>query len=79
MLTWYFPNRENYWNSEPAVRGKMMKNYVARHFNNAWEVADYVVKNSARLEEETRAFTMRSSHPACLRMCWMLFPVRCRR
>jgi uncharacterized protein (DUF608 family) len=26
LLTWFFPNRENYWNSEPDVRGKMMKN-----------------------------------------------------
>jgi len=56
MITWYFPNRENYWNGEPDVRGKMMKNYVARMFGNAWDVAKYFVKNETRLESQTRAF-----------------------
>ncbi|RPH30315.1 hypothetical protein EHM92_09435, partial [bacterium] len=56
MITWFFPNRENYWNGEPDVRGKMMKNYVARHFKDAWDVAGYVVEHNARLEEETRSF-----------------------
>ena len=56
FITWYFPNRENYWNSEPSVRGQIMRNYVAKKFNNAWEVAEYVVENLPRLEEETRSF-----------------------
>ena len=56
MITWFFPNRENYWNGESSVRGKMMKNYVASHFKDAWEVARYVVENRPRLEKETRAF-----------------------
>ena len=55
-ITWYFPNRENYWNSEPAVRGQIMRNYVAKKFKSAWEVAEYVVENIPRLEQETRAF-----------------------
>jgi non-lysosomal glucosylceramidase len=57
MVTWHFPNRENYWNRESAVRGKMMRNYVARYFKDAWEVARYVVENRSRLEQETRAFS----------------------
>jgi non-lysosomal glucosylceramidase len=55
-ITWYFPNRENYWNGDPAVRGKMMKNHVARMFGDAWGVAEYFVKNESRLESQTRAF-----------------------
>jgi len=56
LLTWFFPNRENYWNGEPEVRGKMMKNYVAKRFGSAWEVAEYFFKNRQRIEEQTRAF-----------------------
>ncbi len=56
VITWYFPNRENYWNGEAEVRGKVMKNYVAGKFDGAWEVAKYMVRNRQRLERETRAF-----------------------
>jgi len=56
LITWYFPNRENYWNGEAEVRGKMMRNYVARKFGSAWEVAGYFFKNQQRLEQQTRAF-----------------------
>jgi uncharacterized protein (DUF608 family) len=56
LITWYFPNRENYWNGEAEVRGKMMRNYVARKFGSAWEVGGYFFKNQQRLEQQTRAF-----------------------
>jgi uncharacterized protein (DUF608 family) len=56
VLAWHFPNRENYWNGEPEVRGKMLRNYVAKNFGNAWEVARYVLGNMGRLESDTRAF-----------------------
>ncbi|MFH1743013.1 MAG: GH116 family glycosyl-hydrolase [bacterium] len=56
VLSWYFPLRENYWNSEKEVKGKILKNYYATLFGNAWEVADYVLKNLDRLENETRSF-----------------------
>jgi len=38
-LTWYFPNRENYWNREQEVKGKRFKNYYASEFQDAWDVA----------------------------------------
>jgi len=41
-LTWHFPQRENYWNREEQVRGKIMKNYYATKFTDAVEVASYV-------------------------------------
>jgi len=56
VLTWHFPNRENYWNSEPEVRGKILRNYVAGRFGDAWDVARYTLTNIARLEADTRAF-----------------------
>ena len=56
FLTWHFPNRENYWNGEKEVRGKVMKNYVAVQFEDAWDVAKYTTTNFKRLESETRTF-----------------------
>ncbi len=55
-LTWHFPQRENYWNSEPEVRNKKMKNYYATKFKNAMDVADYVVENLTYLETNSRLF-----------------------
>lgn len=67
LMAWHFPNRENYWNGSTQtsdywtsqdydVYGKLMKNYVAAHFRDAWDVAGYAVENRPRLEAETRAF-----------------------
>ena len=53
FLTWHFPKRENFWNSEEQVRGKVMENYVAKQFKDAWDVAAHVVRNFKRLEEQT--------------------------
>jgi len=54
FLTWHFPNRENYWNSEPEVKGKVMRNFVATQFKDAWDAAGYTVRQLERLEKETR-------------------------
>ena len=56
VLTWYFPLQENYWNREKAVKGKILRNYYATLFGDAWEAAEYVLKNLQRLENETRSF-----------------------
>ncbi len=56
LIAWHFPNRENYWNGESEVRGKMMKNYVAKKFSDAWEVVRHCVDNWKQLEEDTYAF-----------------------
>ncbi len=69
MFTWHFPNRENYWNGEPEVRGKPLRNYVAGKFTDAWDVARYVVQNGARLERDTRSFhdaLFSTTAPACI-------------
>ena len=51
ILSWYFPNRLNSWerSSENIIR-----NHYATRFDNAWSVADYVLKNFERLHAETR-------------------------
>ncbi len=55
-LTWHFQQRENYWNSEPEVHNKKMKNYYAKKFKDAVDVASYVVENLAYLETNSRLF-----------------------
>lgn len=56
FLTWHFPKRDNYWNSEQQVRGKLMENYMAKPFKDAWDVASYTVRNLERLQKETVAW-----------------------
>ncbi|MBZ0292467.1 MAG: hypothetical protein K8L99_07840, partial [Anaerolineae bacterium] len=53
LLTWYFPNRVNSWDSSSE---KVTHNHYATHFDNAWAVADYVFKEMPRLESTTYAF-----------------------
>jgi uncharacterized protein (DUF608 family) len=56
VLAWYFPVRENYWNKEPEVKGRKLRNYYGTRFQSAWEVAMYTVNQLERLELDTRAF-----------------------
>ncbi|MDH7601621.1 MAG: GH116 family glycosyl-hydrolase [Armatimonadota bacterium] len=56
VFTWYFPNRENYWNREEEVRGAKLRNRYADFWSDAWDVARYVVNNLGRLEAESRQF-----------------------
>ncbi len=55
-LTWYFPNRENYWNREEEVRGKRFKNYYATQFRDAWDVARNLIQNGKELYRETQTY-----------------------
>ncbi|MBO0859879.1 MAG: hypothetical protein J2P21_15725, partial [Chloracidobacterium sp.] len=55
-LAWYFPVVENYWNGEPEVKGKRMRNYYGARFANAWEVGRHTFENLSRLEKLSRAF-----------------------
>ena len=57
IFTWYFPNRENTWNGEPEVKGAKLRNRYANWWEHAWEIGDYVAKNMARLEHESRLFS----------------------
>jgi len=52
MMTWYNPNFEKYWGGEHPT----WKNYYARIFSDAFDVAEYVGGNMERLEKETRLF-----------------------
>jgi non-lysosomal glucosylceramidase len=56
IITWYFPNRVNYWNREEEVKDKPLRNRYADLWKDAWDVAGYVVKNLERLESESAAF-----------------------
>lgn len=56
IIAWHFPQRENNWNSEEEVKGKILKNYYASNFKDAWDAATYTQKNLKRLEGETARF-----------------------
>ncbi len=56
VLTWYFPNRTNYWDSDPEVKGKALTNWYGTQWSDAWDVAKYVITNFELLEEKTLLF-----------------------
>ena len=56
LLAWHFPVRKNYWNREPEVRGRKLRNDYGTRFKDAWEVARHVASNLGRLEKGTRSF-----------------------
>ena len=56
LLAWHFPVRENYWNREPEVRGRKLRNDYGTRFDDAWAVARHTASNLERLERGTRAF-----------------------
>ena len=56
VISWHFPNRENYWNREEEVRGAKLRNRYGNLWKDAWDVAAYLVANLPRLEKETAAF-----------------------
>ncbi len=66
-LAWYFPNRENYWNGEPEMKGKRFKNFYATMFKSADDAAAYLVEQAQELYGSTRRFhdiLFNSSFPA---------------
>jgi uncharacterized protein (DUF608 family) len=56
ILAWHFPNRVNDWNTEPEVRGKIIRNHYATWLPDAWSVLRYTSREYERLERESRAF-----------------------
>jgi len=58
-LSWYFPNRINYWGLDEEMKGKIFKNYYAEKFSNSIDVSKYFVKNRDYIERESRKFAER--------------------
>jgi uncharacterized protein (DUF608 family) len=61
ILAWHFPNRWDSWKypeelAPDAAPPKLIRNHYATRFQNAWEVARYVIQELPRLEKETRNF-----------------------
>ncbi len=52
-LTWYFPNRINSWKANAE---RITRNHYATRFNDAWDVARYVMTEFDRLDSGTRQF-----------------------
>ncbi len=53
ILTWYFPNRVNSWDLQSD---RITQNHYVTRFDNAWDVAAYVVREFDRLDRGTRQF-----------------------
>lgn len=57
ILTWYFPNCINYWNPEKdKEKPTVWKNYYASLFADAYECANYGLREWERLYRETKMF-----------------------
>ena len=63
VLNWHFPNRPATWDlsllSQLSVEEQDVgstRNHYATRFDDAWDVAAYVLRNLERLEGETRRF-----------------------
>jgi non-lysosomal glucosylceramidase len=63
VLTWHFPNRPNTWITEKSgssirntTPSKIIRNHYATRFDDAWDVARYVIADGERLEQTTRQF-----------------------
>ncbi|MFN8449289.1 MAG: GH116 family glycosyl-hydrolase [Anaerolineae bacterium] len=63
MLTWFFPNRLNTWDASllphmgiDVKDVAITRNHYAIHFDDAWEVAQYLTREMPRLEGDTRKF-----------------------
>lgn len=55
-LSWYFPNRLNYWGLNEEVKGKILKNYYSKKFSNSTDVVEYFVKERGYLESKSEKF-----------------------
>ncbi|MFW6107221.1 MAG: GH116 family glycosyl hydrolase [bacterium] len=59
VLAWHFPVFEHWQTTrdkEGRERRATWRNYYATLWSDAWDVAEYVITNYDRLEQETRAF-----------------------
>ncbi len=69
IISWHFPNNDSSWCDckDGECDKPVWKNYYATKFGDAWEVAEYIGKELARLEERSRAFHkafFESTYPA---------------
>ena len=55
-LTWYFPNRENYWNREEEVKERNFRNYYSTQFQDSLDAAEYLIENISELYADTKTF-----------------------
>lgn len=56
VLSWHFPNTENYWTAEAEHRGKPLRNHYGARWPSAWEPAVYALRNLDRLRERSRRY-----------------------
>jgi non-lysosomal glucosylceramidase len=55
-ISWYFPNRINYWGLDEEVKNKMLKNWYSKKFKSSIDVLDYFKKNEEYFENKSKKF-----------------------
>lgn len=56
VLSWHFPNAENYWSNEKEHRGKTLKNHYGGKWRSAWEPAAYTLRNLPSLRRRSERY-----------------------
>ncbi len=66
LITWHFPNRSAWLSPEPEDTAGMLQNYYTTIYDDAWDVAEKVVRDLKDLETRTLSFVnafCRSDYP----------------
>lgn len=69
VLSWYSPNRGNYWEDVRDENGKYItwKNYYATLFHDSEEAAAYCLEKFGELKEKTETFVFSVAHSSLCR------------
>ena len=55
-LSWYFPNRINYWGLDEGVKNKILRNWYSKRFSDSIDVLNYYIEIKKYLKEESMKF-----------------------
>ena len=56
VIAWHFPNYRKQFGEGTPAGDPVWRNYYATQWQDAWDVARYVLRNLARLERDSRSF-----------------------
>ncbi|MCP5110598.1 MAG: hypothetical protein GY953_07160, partial [bacterium] len=56
ILSWHFPNLENYWSRDQKLRGTPLRNHYGTRWQSAWEPAVHLLDNHKALKGRSEAY-----------------------
>jgi uncharacterized protein (DUF608 family) len=56
VLSWHFPNTENYWSRGSEHQGQPLRNHYGMRWPSAWEPAVYAAQNFDSLRDRSRRY-----------------------